>query len=693
MNLHVPDEIRKLGLAVALPEGANAVTSQEARSSAREGLAGMTAYLEHAANRPVIECALRIRAVESALYDLFGKGKLHGTIHTCLGQELTGAILGRHLQGGDFVTSNHRCHGHFIGATGNWKGLIDELVGNRDGVCAGIGSSQHLWAPNFLSNGQQGGLLPVAAGVALSRKRDETKGFVASFIGEGTLGEGIVYETFNLDSLWSLPHLVICENNFYSQSTPQSAGVAGSISARAASFGIPVFEADTWDLETLDRQLLEIVELVREGSPAFLRIVTYRLNPHSKGDDQREQEEIDWFRKHDAATRAMSTDQHFAAAYEDFLREANEHIELALQKPTLDPELYATDQPLRAIKTRVSLWRNVSEEDTMPARGAHQLNKFYSQAMREDQSAFFIGEDIADPYGGAFKVAKGLKTEHGLRVLSTPISEAAIVGVGIGLAICGRRCFVEIMFGDFITYAFDQIINNASKVHHIYNGNLNCPVVIRTPMGGRRGYGPTHSQSLERFLIGIDNCSTLSLSSLAPVAAQLHHLVAHSGPVIVLENKSDYAAKTFDPDEGLVCEIDDEALPTIRLRLIGATPRLTIVAYGGTARFIADKFIDIFDITDTLIELIVPISLSPLNLSPMLESVGITKRLIVVEEGACFGSVGAEVIAQLRERGCMFECQRVAAKPVPIPSAPALEMAILPSLDDLCQAIIALRGV
>ena len=692
MNLHVSERMRKLASAATLTEGTTAVTSQDARSCARDGLTGLRAFLDRPANRPVVECALRIRAVESALYDLFGKGKLHGTIHTCLGQEFTGAILGRHLKSADFVTSNHRCHGHFIGATGNWKGLIDELVGNRDGVCAGIGSSQHLWAPNFISNGQQGGLLPVAAGVALSRKQDETKSVVASFIGEGTLGEGIVYETLNLDSLWSLPHLVICENNFYSQSTPQSVGIAGSISARAASFGIPVFEADTWDLEALDRQLFEIVGMVRDGFPAFLRIATYRLNPHSKGDDQRDREEIDWFRQHDAATIAIDTDQHYAACYQEFLGEADRHIELALLKPGLDPELYATDQLLRASEARVPVWRNVRDENAAQTRGAQQLNKFYLQAMQRDKSAFFIGEDIADPYGGAFKVAKGLTTEYTSRALSTPISEAAIAGVGIGLAICGRRCFVEIMFGDFITYAFDQIINNASKFHHIYNGNLNCPVVIRSPMGGRRGYGPTHSQSLERFLIGIDNCSTLSLSSLAPVAAQLHHLDAHSGPVILLENKSDYAAKTFDPEEGLVCEIDDETVPTMRLRLLGATPGVTIVTYGGTARFIADKFTDIFEITDTLIELIVPVSLSPLNLTPILESVSMTQRLIVVEEGAGFGSVGAEVIAQLRERGRTFECQRVGANPVPIPSAPALEMAILPSLDDICQAIIALKG-
>ena len=100
---------------------------------------------------------------------LSAKEQLHGTIHTCIGQEFSGVAICRKLERDDFVTSNHRCHGHFIATTGQWRGLVDELVGNIDGVCAGIGSSQHLCDARFISNGQQGGLLPVAAGMALDR--------------------------------------------------------------------------------------------------------------------------------------------------------------------------------------------------------------------------------------------------------------------------------------------------------------------------------------------------------------------------------------------------------------------------------------------------------------------------------------------------------------------------------------------
>jgi 2-oxoisovalerate dehydrogenase E1 component len=659
------------------------------RQAALRGLPAAHRFLLDLDNRPVIECALRIRAVENSLYDLFGKGKLHGTIHTCIGQEFSGAMLSKYLGPNDFVTSNHRCHGHFIAATKNWRGLIDELVGNADGVCAGIGSSQHLWAPNFMSNGQQGGMLPVAAGIALDRKMKDDSGVVVSFMGEGTLGEGIFYETLNLDSLWDLPHVIILENNFYSQSTPQGSGVAGFITDRAGSFAVAAENADTWDLQNFDRVLGLAIERARsESRPTFIALKTYRLNPHSKGDDTRERQEIDWFRDHDPASLAVREYKHFEETYNQYAAEAAETIQIALAKAPLEPTRYFLDQLPRADVSQPVVWSELPAHGEGDLRMAQQLNAFYKAWLGRDESAFFIGEDIADPYGGAFKIAKDLTNNFGPRVRTTPISEAAIVGIGIGLSVTGRRAFVEIMFGDFITYAFDQIVNNASKFFHIYNHHAECPVIVRTPMGGRRGYGPTHSQSLERFLIGIDNTCTFSLNSIANASFQLAGLKDLRCPVILLENKSDYTAKTFSPPAGFGVKSDGAALPTLRVHAEGAASGVTVIAYGGMARFVAAGLLDIFERTDAVPEMIVPTSLSPLNLGPIVESVRRTGKLIVVEEGASFGSVGAEIVAQLREiAGLRFEVRRVGGKTASIPSAPTLEAAALPSIDEVCAAV------
>ena len=179
------------------------------------------------------------------------------------------------------------------------EGLIDELMGLKTGVSMGIGSSQHLYSKGFLSNGIQGALTPVGTGIALHKKLNNKQDIVVSYIGEGTFGEGTLYEALNLASLHKVPQLFVCENNFYSQSTPQRYSIAGSIIDRAKSFDIKTFEANTWQVKDLINISKEAIKYVREGRPAFLNIQTYRLNAHSKGDDDRDINEINHFFSYD----------------------------------------------------------------------------------------------------------------------------------------------------------------------------------------------------------------------------------------------------------------------------------------------------------------------------------------------------------------------------------------------------------
>src|SRR5512136_2612410 len=141
------------------------------------------------------------------------------------------------------------------------------------------------------------------------------------------------------------------------------------------------------------------------------------------------------------------------------------------------------------------------------------LNTGLHQAFSMDPGVYLLGEDILDPYGGAFKVARGLSSSYPERVLTTPISEAGFVGIAAGMALRGLRPVVEIMFGDFISLIADQLINHIAKFHWMYNEQVHVPLVIRTPMGGRRGYGPTHSQTLEKLYLGVPG-----LKVVAPAA-------------------------------------------------------------------------------------------------------------------------------------------------------------------------------
>jgi TPP-dependent pyruvate/acetoin dehydrogenase alpha subunit len=243
---------------------------------------------------------LRIRRFEETVLDQFPRGDFYGTTHTYIGQEADAVGVLHHLEHGDVVVSNHRCHGHFLAYGGSMQALAAELMGRKGGVCGGRGGSQHVQWMDFYANGILGGTLPLAAGMAMAEKLADSGRIVVTFMGDGTLGEGVVYESLNLASLWKLPIMYVLENNLYAQSTPITHNLAGTIPGRFQAFDIPAMEVNTTDvLEILD-QAGNAIEKVRHGNgPQALVLQTYRFAPHSKGDDTRDPAEIERFRKLD----------------------------------------------------------------------------------------------------------------------------------------------------------------------------------------------------------------------------------------------------------------------------------------------------------------------------------------------------------------------------------------------------------
>ncbi|MEZ0066052.1 TPP-dependent pyruvate/acetoin dehydrogenase alpha subunit [Streptacidiphilus sp. MAP12-20] len=247
---------------------------------------------------------LTIRAFEEKLLDLFGRGMLNGTTHTCLGQEYVPVAMEGLLEARDHVFSNHRGHGHYLARHRDPEGLLAEIMGRRGAVCAGVGGSQHIRRERYLSTGVQGESLPVACGVALHLRRTEPGALACVYIGDGTFGEGGVYEALNLAALWRLPLLVVVENNGIAQSTPIARSMAGSIAGRAAAFGVEHRRIESMEVDEIRAQLADAVRAVREGAPLVAEFVTPRLGPHSKGDDTRPAEEIarlravDWYARY-----------------------------------------------------------------------------------------------------------------------------------------------------------------------------------------------------------------------------------------------------------------------------------------------------------------------------------------------------------------------------------------------------------
>lgn len=235
-----------------------------------------------------------IRSFESLLLEKFSTGVFSGTTHTSLGQEANAAGILLHLHPHDVVVSNHRCHGHFLAYGGDPTALFAELMGKPKGVCGGVGGSQHLHWRNFYSSGVQGGTVAMAAGMALAEKKKGEDAIVVDFMGDGTLGEGIVYEALNMIALWELPILLVLENNHIAQTTPEELAVAGSIPARFEAFGIPTTRIDSSDVLEIQPLAGALMGAVREeGYPQALIIDTARLGTHSKGDDTRAPEFIE----------------------------------------------------------------------------------------------------------------------------------------------------------------------------------------------------------------------------------------------------------------------------------------------------------------------------------------------------------------------------------------------------------------
>jgi pyruvate/2-oxoglutarate/acetoin dehydrogenase E1 component len=328
---------------------------------------------------------------------------------------------------------------------------------------------------------------------------------------------------------------------------------------------------------------------------------------------------------------------------------------------------------------------------------ARALGDALRAALEEDDRVILLGEDLADPYGGAFKVTRGLSTDFPGRVRSTPISEGAIVGLAAGLALSGYRPIVEIMFGDFLTLCFDQIVNHIAKYEAMYNGKLTCPVIIRTPSGGGRGYGPTHSQSLEKHFLGVPHLRVVASSLVHDPAVVLRELLAQDSPVLHIEHKLLYPLHLMPPVDGRIegdigeQHVSVDGLPTVSIRPV---PRedcsFTVLAYGYQAE-LARRMLSRLAVEEEIFgELIVPSQISPMDWEPIEASVNVTRSLLVIEEGVDGFTWGSEAAARMSSR--LFGKLRrpvatAASDPTVIPSSKTLEAKMLMTSERVEQAI------
>jgi 2-oxoisovalerate dehydrogenase E1 component len=636
-----------------------------------------------------------IRQTEKLVLQLFSKGLVSGTTHTCIGQELCEMAFVRALdRDNDAVLSNHRNHGHFLTYSGNPLGLVAEIMGREAGVCGGFGGSQHIAFRHFHSNGVQAGMTGIGVGLAKARQMKNDDSIVVVFIGDGTLGEGLLYEALNLASIWRLPILYVVENNGIAQTTYTKHTTGGGILARGQAFGLSCWELDDGSKTLMDEAEAVVAATRRTGSPGFVVINTQRQGPHSKGDDLRPTEELDAIKARDPLARLGRI------LSEKERREVEDRIDQFLVE--VESEALASPESKHKVARNGGLAnaRTGAQPSKIPvpagATVRAQLNSALATLLAEDDRTLLLGEDLHDPYGGAFKVTEKLSDRYPDRVISTPISEAGITGAAIGLALAGLRPIQEIMFADFLSLCVDQIYNHAVKFPGMFDG-LTVPMVIRTPCGGRRGYGPTHSQSPENIMVSVPGLTVVYPSHRHNVAELMCNSVrCWQQPLLFLEHKLSYGVENDAADYEAIPPVDADDIGAdifpILARQHTDSADACIVTWGGMLLEVEKAVKRLEGDEELRVDVLVPALLNPLPRSTMMTLLRRYDVILVAEESHHEYGVSAELLAMLAESGHKCISVRVGTPPVPIASARTLEREIIPDSEKIVTALLRALG-
>lgn len=316
----------------------------------------------------------------------------------------------------------------------------------------------------------------------------------------------------------------------------------------------------------------------------------------------------------------------------------------------------------------------------------------YSEAIREalaeemsrDPHVFIMGEDVG-AFGGVFGVTQGLFAEFGPeRVKDTPISEAVIIGAALGAALVGMRPVAEIMFGDFVTVAMDQLVNQAAKARYMSGGKAKVPLTIRVATGAPGSAAAQHSQSVEGWFLNVPGLKIVIPATPYDAKGLLKAAIRGEDPVLFFEHKMLYAARGEVPDTE-----EDYVIPFGQAAIRRAGNDITLIALGGMVQPALTAAEQLAAQQHISVEVIDPRTLVPFDKETVLTSIQKTGRVMIVHEAHRRGGPGAEIAAMIAEEAVQWldsPIVRVAAKNVPLPYSPVLEQYVLPSVSDIVQA-------
>jgi 2-oxoisovalerate dehydrogenase E1 component len=614
---------------------------------------------------------LVIRGFEQRVAALYRDGEVPGFVHLSIGQEAAAVGACWPLRPDDVITSTHRGHGHCLAKGMDPLGMFAELMGRDAGSNRGRGGSMHIADPAlgiFGANGIVAAGVPVAAGAGVAAQLRGDGSVAVAFFGDGAPAQGAFHKALNLAASWQLPVIFFCENNGYAEFTPTSGEVA--LAQRAAGYGIPHVAVDGNDVVAVAAVVGGAVESARSGGgPVVVEATTYRWHGHYEGDPERYRtpEELASWRERDPLAR-MAPDPALEAAVEEELDRA---VELArrLAAPPVSslhdfvvrPRPFVPEPPEPAGE----VWRTM---DAVRAALADELSS--------DPSVFVAGIDVGAG-GNVFGLMRGLADEFPGRVRDTPISETAVVGLGVGAAMAGMRPVVEVMYLDFIGVCFDQLLNQAAKLPFMTGGAASMSMVVRTQFGAGRSSGAQHSQSLEALLAHVPGLTVVMPSTPADTYGLLRSAIRDPNPVVFIENRLTY---------GMKGPSSRELVPIGKAKVVRAGSDVTVVSVSRMVH----ECLAAAELVDASVEVIDLRTVSPLDHEAILASVRKTGRLLIAHEAVVPFGIGAEIAAVVaRDAFWSLDApiERVGAAFTPAPYSPDLEQAWLPDRHDIATAL------
>ncbi len=318
------------------------------------------------------------------------------------------------------------------------------------------------------------------------------------------------------------------------------------------------------------------------------------------------------------------------------------------------------------------------------------LREAMREEMQRDPAVWLLGEDIG-VYGGSFKVTLGLLDEFGeRRVRETPISESAIIGTAAGSAMTGLRPVAEMMFSDFITLGMDALVNHAAKFRYMSNGQVQIPMVVRLPSGSGTGAGAQHSQSLEAWFCNVPGLKVCAPSTPAQAKGLLKSAIRDNNPVVFIESKTLYDTR------GLVPQEDNYIIPLEESYIERRGSDITVVSWG-PALLETIKAVRMLAQEGISCEIINPLTLYPMDMDPIFESVKKTSRLVIVHDSQKTGGVGGEIAARVAENDCFNYLDspivRIGGLDTPVPVAENLERQMVPDAGVIADGIYTALGL